>query len=64
MKLELILIFLTKPRELFVNLCRILYSYSEKFYNLAREADMFGHLFRYLNKVSKTKKKITMEEMK
>ena len=49
---------------MFLTLSRVLFSYSEKFYNLSREADTFAHLYRYLSSEKKMKKKIFIVDLK
>ncbi|CAD8099788.1 unnamed protein product [Paramecium sonneborni] len=50
-KLELIKFFVTESEEIFLTMCRILFSYSESFYNYSKEAETFYFLFKYLNEI-------------
>lgn len=67
MKLELIKFYLTEDLETFLTMCRILFSYSESFYNYSKEAETFYFLFQYLNKsleVTKNRKKYTIADIR
>lgn len=57
MKLELIKFYLTQSLEIFLTQCRILFSYSESFYNYAREAESLSFLYTYLSKLDQKEKK-------
>ena len=48
MKLELIKFYLTESEEFFLTMCRVLFSYSESFYNYTCEANLFVCLLNYL----------------
>lgn len=39
----------TETEEIFLTMCRILFSYSETFYNFSKEAETFYFLFKYLD---------------
>lgn len=67
MKLELIKFYLTEDLEVFLTMSRILFSYSESFYNYCKEAETFYFLFQYLDKsmeTAKTRKKIYISDIK
>lgn len=62
-KLELIKFYNTESEEIFLTMCRILFSYSETFYNFSKEAETFYFLFKYLDeKDLKEKPKIETAE--
>lgn len=47
--MELIKFYITETEEIFLTMCRILFSYSETFYNFSKEAETFYFLFKYLD---------------